>query len=129
MISKPWCVNCRCQLVARTGPVRVEISNGRSLGLVERLITEPAGTTEPAEPGDLYVLAVGVNHFTQLDPGVALSYAARDAEEVAAMLRRWVPGDFARFACRRCRTLGRCRHKPRFAPCSRTLPMCVATIP
>ncbi len=61
---------------------------------MKRLITEPAGTTEPAEPGDLYVLAVGVNHFTQLDPGVALSYAARDAEEVAAMLRRWGAGRF-----------------------------------
>ncbi len=69
--------------------IRVEISNGRSLGLVERLITEPAAAADNIEPGDLYVFAVGVNHFTQLDPGVALSYAARDAEEVAAMLRRW----------------------------------------
>lgn len=66
--------------------VRVEVFNGRSMGVAERFVQGPPSASA-APPGDLYVLAIGSNQFPDLGPARSLSFAARDAEEVAAKLR------------------------------------------
>ncbi len=66
--------------------VRVEVFNGRSLGVTERYVQGPP-TAVAAQRGDLYILAIGSNQFPELSPSQYLSYAARDAEEFAATLR------------------------------------------
>ena len=58
--------------------LRVEVSNGRSLGETEKFVAGVAGT---APVGDLYLLAVGANQFPGIDPDLWLSYSASDAEE------------------------------------------------
>ena len=68
--------------------VRVEVFNGRSLGVSEKLLTA-AHAARPAQPpdrGDLYVLSVGANVFPALGHDLYLSYAARDAQEFARAL-------------------------------------------
>ena len=65
--------------------VRVEVFNGRSLGVTEKLV---AGTppSQATDRGDLYVLAVGANAFPALDRNLYLSYAARDAQDIGRAL-------------------------------------------
>jgi hypothetical protein len=76
-------------LGARDNEVRVEVFNGRSLGVAERFLPglEAApGAAAPAAAvpiGDLYVLAAGANQFPGLSPSQYLSYAASDAEGFA----------------------------------------------
>lgn len=79
--------------------VRVEISNGRAIGVGE-LVVDAAGPVgkRAATAGDLYVLAVGINKFPLLkrpDGGsVDLEFAARDADEVARLLGAGGGGHF-----------------------------------
>jgi hypothetical protein len=75
--------------VALDGPdndIRVEVFNGRSLGIGERWVAAPAAAARAPEPGTLYVLAVGVNRFPGLPESMHLSYAAQDADALAARL-------------------------------------------
>ncbi|MGH8487931.1 MAG: caspase family protein [Gammaproteobacteria bacterium] len=67
-------------LYQRENTVRVEVSSARSVGVTERYINVPdlAREAKPA-PGNLYLLAVGVNRFPKLDAGWQLHYAAKDA--------------------------------------------------
>ena len=75
--------------------VRVEVGSGVSLGLAETYVDRPAAGAAPAQrPGDLHVLAIGVNAFPRLD-GADLAYAARDASEVARVLSEHGRGQFA----------------------------------
>lgn len=73
-------------LTAPDNNVRVEVFNGRSMGIAERYVSGPAYASAAAR-GDLYVLAVGANQFPELGAQRTLNFAARDAEEVAASLR------------------------------------------
>jgi len=62
--------------------IRVESSNGRSLGIAETYVDGARGT-QP-EPGSLYVVAVGASQFA--DPGIRdLNFAANDATEIVAL--------------------------------------------
>ncbi|QSA97990.1 caspase family protein [Methylococcus sp. EFPC2] len=76
------------ELYAGDNLIRVESSNGQSLGIAERYLAdsgEPPATVPP--PGDLYVLAVGVNTFPELGPRWQLHYAASDADDFAKTFR------------------------------------------
>ena len=64
----------------RDNTLRIEVSNGRSLGEAEKYVE---GAPAAAPVGDLYVLAVGANKFTGLEADLALSYSASDADEFA----------------------------------------------
>jgi WD40 repeat protein len=66
--------------------VRVEVFNGRSLGVRERFAPGPAVAAR-SEPGNLYVIAIGANEFPELSRDRYLAYAARDAEEFAGALQ------------------------------------------
>jgi WD40 repeat protein len=74
-------------LVGEDNEIRVEVWNGISLGLAE---TYAAGSKDIAatERGDLYVLAVGANRFTEIpsERGANLLYAGRDADVVVKTL-------------------------------------------
>jgi hypothetical protein len=64
--------------------VRVEVSNGSSLGIEDLWVD---GTViGQREPGDLYLLAVGVSQFADKDVP-DLRYAAKDAIDIAAQFR------------------------------------------
>ncbi len=68
--------------------IRVEAFNGRSMGLAEYYLRIPGARPRPAVPGDLYLLAVGVNHFARMAAGANallpdLSFAAQDAQAIA----------------------------------------------
>jgi len=78
-------------IAARDNDIRVEVSNGSSLGTAQKYLE---ATPRDALPGDLYVLAVGANKFPNLDAGLELSYGARDAEEFAAAWRAMPVGRF-----------------------------------
>jgi hypothetical protein len=73
--------------------LRVEVSNGRSLGEAEEYV---AGTAGAAPRGDLYVLTVGANRFPDLDAETTLSFSARDADEFARAMRAAGTGRFRR---------------------------------
>lgn len=69
------------ELPQRVNRLRVESSNGRSLGIAE--IDAQATTVQAASPGDLYIAAIGASDFA--DPGLAdLNFASRDAVELAS---------------------------------------------
>ncbi len=79
--------------------VRVEVSTAESLGLNELIVDVQAraGPAGPPPAGDLYVLAVGVNEFSQLRPNnqsADLDFAARDAQQVAEFFRVSGPRQF-----------------------------------
>ncbi len=75
--------------------IRVEVWNGVSLGLAETYL-RGSQTLVPAAAGDLYVLAIGANRFTDLpaDRDADLLYAGRDAEMVVKTLREGGAGLF-----------------------------------
>ena len=80
--------------------VRVEISTGVSLAVAETQLDvtgTPAG--EPVR-GNLYVLAVGVNEFPELERDTTLKFAARDAQEVARFFGREGPRHFRKVFAR-----------------------------
>lgn len=66
-------------LFDRNNQIRVEAFDGRAMGIAETFVSAPG--TSPLQPpaGKLYVLAVGVNQFTEL-PSFNLEFAAGDAE-------------------------------------------------
>jgi hypothetical protein len=66
--------------------VRVEAFNGVSMGVAETYVGLPPGVRPERVKGDLYVLAIGINAFTNLPAGMHLAFAARDAEKVAQAL-------------------------------------------
>jgi WD40 repeat protein len=76
---------------ARDNEVRIEVFNGSSLGTAQKYVE---GEVRENPRGDLYVLAVGANKFPNLDPELALSYGARDAEEFATSYRAISAGRF-----------------------------------
>ena len=83
-------------LFSRTNDIRVEAFNGVSMGVAESFVDLPATTKLGAEPGDLYLLAVGVNEFPNLPRRTYLTYAARDAEEMAKTIKAKSSGYFKR---------------------------------
>ncbi len=68
-------------LQARDSVVRIEVTNGRSVGLAEKHFALQGAAITRQAPGELYLLAVGANHFPKLN-GADLAYAARDAEQL-----------------------------------------------
>jgi hypothetical protein len=83
-------------LPERVNRIRVEAFNGTAMGVAEAFVTVPEGTRVVQPPGDLYVLAVGINAFPQLPQKMHLAYAVRDAEELAKALRSRAGGQYAR---------------------------------
>ena len=76
--------------------IRVEAFNGVAMGVAESTIAAPERVRLASPPGDLYVLAVGVNVFPRLPERMHLAYAAQDAEELAKALQSRSTGQFAR---------------------------------
>lgn len=68
---------------SRRNNIRVEVFNGRSMGLAHTSVPYDGNTIE-AKRGDLYLLAVGVNHFPKM-PSWNLTYAVQDAVNIAAL--------------------------------------------
>lgn len=73
--------------------VRVEIPAEATLGLGELWLPGPARRVSVVQPGDLYVVAVGVNKFPAVVPGsglndLTLRFAADDARAIAEALGR-----------------------------------------
>lgn len=76
--------------------IRIEVFNDKAMGVAERyVLAEQARQTAPSV-GELYLLAIGVNHFPKLDRDIDLNYAAQDAEEIAAYVRRAASGYYTR---------------------------------
>lgn len=71
-------------LTDKDNDIRIEVSNGSSLGTAQKHIE---GAAQPTARGDLFVLAVGANTFPNLDKDLYLSYGARDAEQFAGAWR------------------------------------------
>ena len=84
--------------------IRVEVSNGASFGVAELHLEASGGQSAPP-PGDLYVLAVGVNDFPALK-GAKLGYAARDAEAFGRFFAEHGPRHFRRVRTRILSDLG-----------------------
>lgn len=68
--------------------IRIEVFNGKSIGFAEKYVSAPRAAEVKPGVGNLYVLAVGVNAFTNLPREVWLSFAAQDADEIAAQFRK-----------------------------------------
>lgn len=67
--------------------VRVEVFNGKAMGLTEQWVEASTLGSRRRTTGDLYLLAVGVNHFVHLKDA-DLGFAARDAEQVGKRFAR-----------------------------------------
>lgn len=76
------------ELPGEDNEIRVEVFNGASMGVAERFLTTETSPPDDPPPGDLYLLAIGVNAFAKLPSKFKLSYAARDAQEIADSFRR-----------------------------------------
>ncbi len=83
-------------LFSRVNDIRVEAFNGVSMGVAESYVDLPESTRLGAEPGNLYLLAVGVNVFPNLPKRTHLVYAASDAEEMAKTVEVRSSGYFKR---------------------------------
>ncbi|MCW5635135.1 MAG: caspase family protein [Rubrivivax sp.] len=83
-------------LPERVNRIRVEAFNGTAMGVAEAFVAVPEGTRVVQPPGDLYVLAVGINAFPRLPEKMHLAYAVRDAEELAKALQVRAGGQYAR---------------------------------
>ena len=83
-------------LPAAANEIRVEAFNGVSMGVAETYIGLPQHVRPERIEGDLYVLAIGVNAFTNLPAGMHLAYAARDAEKMAKALETRGAGFYRR---------------------------------
>ena len=82
------------ELARGTNRVRVEVFNGVSIGVAEKVVI--SDLAEPAaQRGDLYVLAIGVGKFPRLAGKFGLNFTANDAEEMSAALERAGAGLFA----------------------------------
>jgi hypothetical protein len=84
------------ELPGAENTVHVEISNGHAIGIGELVIDgSPSRALRPA--GDLYIVAVGINHFPLLKPdgkSIDLHFAARDADELVRFFRTNSGGHF-----------------------------------
>ena len=80
----------------RENRVRAEAFNGTAMGVAEGFVTVPDRLRLAPPPGDLYLLAVGVNAFPRLPERMHLAYAAQDAEEMAKALQARSGGQFGR---------------------------------
>lgn len=87
-------------LPARANDIRVEAFNGVSMGVAETYVGLPRDIRPARLAGDLYVLAIGVNTFPSLPANMHLAYAARDAEEMAAVLKQRGAGHYRRIFSR-----------------------------
>ncbi|MGE4443246.1 MAG: caspase family protein [Desulfomicrobium sp.] len=83
----------RLPLIDHNNTIRIEAFNGKSMGLAETFVTNSRLTS--SKKGDLYFLAVGVDRFPDM-PQYNLDFAARDAEELAAVFKATREGQFRR---------------------------------
>ena len=83
-------------LFSRSNDIRVEAFNGVSMGVAESFVDLPETTRLGSEPGELFLLAIGVNEFPNLPKRTYLTYAARDAEEMAKAVEVKSSGYFKR---------------------------------
>ncbi|MBL8345140.1 MAG: caspase family protein [Rubrivivax sp.] len=84
------------ELADSANQIRVEAFNGVAMGVAETFVARPDIVRLAPPPGDLYVLAVGVNVFPRLPAQMHLAYAVRDAAELARTLQARSAGQFAR---------------------------------
>ena len=75
-------------LPAASNEIRVEAFNGVSMGTAESFVALPPQVKPATSRGNLYVLAVGVNRFTNLPASLNLAFAAQDAGAMAQALER-----------------------------------------
>ncbi len=86
--------------------VRVESFNGVSMGVAEAQVAVTEGVRLAPPPGDLYLVAVGVNVFPRLPASTHLAYAAQDATEWARAMQSRTAGQFDRVHLRVLSDLG-----------------------
>jgi WD40 repeat protein len=69
--------------------LRIEVDTGVSIGLQEIYLPGPTASTSQRVPGDLYVVAIGVNRLVNASRSrfPNLPFAGRDADELVAFLR------------------------------------------
>jgi len=82
-------------ITGRETLVRIEVGNGKSVGLAERVYGLPSAAITRARPGELYMVSIGVNQFVNIK-GANLGGAARDAEEMEKFFRTHAAGNFSR---------------------------------
>jgi WD40 repeat protein len=80
--------------------IRVEAFNGVSIGIAESTVSLPPSTTLSNEPGNLYLLAIGANAFSNLPEDNWLKFAANDAEELTRVLTEKANGLFKRIVAK-----------------------------
>jgi hypothetical protein len=61
--------------------IRVEVFNGKSIGVSEQWVDAKLSARTLRSAGNLYLLAIGVNHFEKFS-SADLAFAARDSEQV-----------------------------------------------
>ncbi len=74
-------------LTLQSNDIRVEAFTGLSMGLARVQAELPVDTQAKRAKGDLYVLAIGASQFDALPEKNWLSYAAKDADTLAGVLR------------------------------------------
>ncbi len=83
-------------LAGRENEIRAESFNGISMGVAETFLTVPDYIQAKPRPGDLYLLAVGVNVFPGLSEDASLAFAAQDAESFSSALAQHGNNQFRR---------------------------------
>lgn len=83
-------------LTDKVNKIRIEVFNDRAMAVAERQVSAAPAPTLTPPVGDLYLLAIGVNHFPKLDREVDLSFAAQDAEEIADRVQQAGRGYYQR---------------------------------
>jgi len=73
-------------LFDKKNQIRVEVFNGKSMGLAETVVYKE-GTVTKTDKGDLYLLSVGANEFSKM-PANNLSFAAADAKGLEEYYRK-----------------------------------------
>src|SRR3569623_2118255 len=73
-------------LPGKLNNIRIEVFNDQAMGVMERRVAAAPAPDAKPPVGDLYQLAIGVNHFPELTRDVDLSYAAEDAEAMEFIL-------------------------------------------
>jgi WD40 repeat protein len=83
-------------LASRENAIRAESFNGISMGVAETFLAVPDFIQTKPRPGDLYLLAVGVNVFPGLSEDASLAFAAQDAEAISSAIAKHGPDQFRR---------------------------------
>src|SRR3569832_960558 len=83
-------------LPGKLNNIRIEVFNDQAMGVMERRVAAAPAPDAMPPVGDLYLLAIGVNHFPELTRDVDLSYAAEDAEAMAATVQHAGRGYYKR---------------------------------